>query len=177
MAWGGLTFSLLLIFLAMATILLFRSRSLQEQSGLPAGQVIYTDAGTWFRNKEPLHSTEQRLVGKPDYLVQQENGEIIPVEIKSGSAPDTPWPGHILQLAAYCWLVDEVYGKRPSFGILQYQDQAFTVDYSSELEEELLYVMQEMRLDHQSAGVNRSHSDVAKCSACGLREKCLQRIA
>ena len=63
MAWGGLTFSLVLIFLAMAAILLFRSRSLQEQIGLPAGQVIYTDAGTWFRNDEPLHSSEQRLVG------------------------------------------------------------------------------------------------------------------
>ena len=177
MAWSGLTFSLVLIFLAMAMILLFRSRSLQGQSDLPDGQVIYTDAGTWFRNKEPLHSAEQRLVGKPDYLVQQENGEIIPVEIKSGSAPDMPWPGHIFQLAAYCWLVDEVYGARPSFGILQYQDQAFTVDYSSEIEEELLYVLEEMRQDYQAAEIDRSHNDVRRCSACGLREKCRQRIA
>ena len=176
MAWGGWTFSLVLIFLAMAAILLFRARNLREKSGLPAGQVIYTDAGTWFRNEEPLHSSEQRLVGKPDYLVEQENGEIIPVEIKSGNAPNAPWSGHVLQLAAYCLLVDEVYGKRPSFGILQYQDQAFTVDYSSELEEELLYVMQKMRQVHQSADINRSHSDAAKCSACGLREKCLQQI-
>ena len=177
MVWGGLTFSLLFIFLAMAVLLLFRAHSLHEQSGLPGRQVIYTDAGTWFRNKKPLHSAEHRLVGKPDYLVQQENGEIIPVEIKSGIAPDTPWPGHILQLAAYCWLVDEVYDIRPSFGILQYRDQAFTVDYSSELEERLLYVMQEMRQGHQAADIDRNHSDVAKCNACGLREKCLQRIA
>ena len=177
MVWGGLTFSLLLIFLAMAVLLLFRAHSLHEQSGLPGRQVFYTDAGTWFRNKKPLHSAEHRLVGKPDYLVQQENGEIIPVEIKSGSAPNTPWPGHILQLAAYCWLVNEVYGKRPSFGILQYQDQAFTVDYSSELEEKLLNVMQEMRQDRQADNTDRSHNYVERCSACGLREKCLQRIA
>ena len=177
MAWGGLTFSLVLIFLAMAVILLFRARGLQEQSGLPAGQVIYTDTGTWFRNDEPLHSSEQRLVGKPDYLVQQENGEIIPVEIKSGKAPNAPWPGHILQLAAYCRLVNEVYGTRPSYGILQYQDQAFTVDYSSEIEEELLCIMEEMRQDHQAADIDRNHDDIQKCSACGLREKCRQRIA
>jgi CRISPR-associated exonuclease Cas4 len=177
MAWGGLTFSLVLIFLAMAMLLFLRARILHEQSGLPDGQIIYTDAGTWFRNKKSLHSAEQRLVGKPDYLVQQENGEIISVEIKSGSTPDSPWLGHIFQLAAYCWLVDEVYDIRPSFGILQYQDHAFTVDYSSELEEELLYVMQEMRQDHQINDIDRNHNDVAKCSACDLREKCLQRIA
>ena len=161
----------------MATILLFRARGLQEQSGLPDGQVIYTDAGTWFRNDAPLHSSEHRLVGKPDYLVQQENGEIIPVEIKSGSAPEMPWLGHIMQLAAYCWLVDDVYGTRPSFGILQYRDQAFTIEYSPELEEELLHVLQEMRQDQQANDINRSHDDFAKCSACGLREKCRQRLA
>ena len=177
MAWGGLPFSLLLIFLAMAVILLLRARGLQEESGLPDGQVIYTDTGTWFPNDEPLTSSERRLVGKPDYLVQQEDGEIIPVEIKSGHAPNAPWPGHILQLAAYCQLVDEVYGTRPSFGILQYQDQAFTIDYSSELEEELFVVMEEMRQDFQSADVDRSHDDSRRCRACGLRDKCRQRIA
>jgi CRISPR-associated exonuclease Cas4 len=51
MAWGGLPFSLLLIFLAMAVILLVRARGLQEKNGLPEGQVIYTDTGTWYRNK------------------------------------------------------------------------------------------------------------------------------
>ena len=177
MAWGGLPFSLLLIFLAMAVILLLRARGLQEQSGLPDGEVIYTDAGTWFPNDEPLTSAERRLVGKPDYLVQQDNGEIIPVEIKSGHAPNAPWPGHILQLAAYCQLVDDVYGIRPSFGILQYQDQAFTIGYSAELEEELLVVMEEMRQDFQSADVDRSHDDFRRCHACGLRDKCRQRIA
>ena len=71
MAWNGLTISLLLVFLAMAGLLLLRARSLREQSGLPGGKVIYTDAGTWFRNEESLHSIELRLAGKPDYLVRQ----------------------------------------------------------------------------------------------------------
>lgn len=177
MAWGSLTFSLVLIFLAMAALLLFRARTLQERSGLPSGQLIYADTGTWFPNHEPLHSSKYRLVGKPDYLVQQENGEIIPVEIKSGGAPDAPWPGHVLQLAAYCCLVDEVYGVRPSFGILQYEDQAFTVDYSSELEQELFLVLQDIRQDHQAPTINRNHDDYKKCRACGLRDKCRQRIA
>jgi CRISPR/Cas system-associated exonuclease Cas4 (RecB family) len=82
-----------------------------------------------------------------------------------------------MQLAAYCWLVDDVYGTRPPFGILQYQDQAFTIKYSPELEEELLHVLQEMRQDQQANDISRSHDDIAKCSACGLREKCRQRLA
>jgi CRISPR-associated exonuclease Cas4 len=176
-AWGGLTFSLLLIFLAMAALLLFRARSLQEQSGLPDGKVIYRDSGVWYANDEALHSTQQRLVGKPDYLVEKRNGEIVPVEIKSGRAPGAPWPGHVLQLAAYCSLVEEIYGVRPSHGILQYADQIFTVEYTAELQENLLDILQEMRLDSQAADVNRTHGDARRCVSCGFREKCKQRLA
>ena len=160
----------------MAGLLLLRARSLHEQGGLPGGKIIYTDTGTWFRNDEPLHSIEFRLVGKPDYLVQQENGEIIPVEIKSGDAPETLWPGHILQLAAYCLLVEDVYGVRPPFGILQYSDQAFTVEYSLDLEQDLFSIMEEMRKDHKEEDVERSHDDVMKCRSCGFNERCEQVI-
>ncbi|NCF67390.1 MAG: Dna2/Cas4 domain-containing protein [Chloroflexi bacterium] len=177
MAWGGLTFSLVLIFLAMAALLLFRARSLQQQSGLPSGNVIYSDSGTWHPNNEPLLSMEQRLAGKPDYLVEKQNGEIIPVEIKSGQAPHSPWPGHRLQLAAYCWLVEETYGIRPSYGILQYEDQVFDVEYTTGLEEVLLDVMHEMRQDYQATDLDRTHEDAFRCASCGMRSKCRQRLA
>ena len=176
-AWSGLTISLVLVFLAMAGLLLLRARSLQEESGLPRGEVIYTDTGTWLRNDDPLHSTTDRLVGKPDYLVQQNNGQLIPVEIKSGAAPQSPWPGHILQLAAYCRLVEDAYGIRPSFGILQYRDQAFTVDYTSDLEQDLLVVMAEMREDFQAENIGRSHGDAGRCQACGFRQRCRESLA
>ncbi len=150
-AWGSLTFSLVLIFLAMAVMLLVHSRQLQKRSGLPAGNIIYSDNETWYPNIEPLHSSEYRLVGKPDYLVQQQSGEIIPVEVKSSRAPQNPWRGHILQLAAYCFLVDEAFGKRPSYGILQYKDRAFAVDYTADLEDKLLELLVEMRRGLSSA--------------------------
>jgi CRISPR-associated exonuclease Cas4 len=175
--FSGLTVSVVIIIIAVAGLLLLRARIMQEESGLPQGQVIYSDTGTWFRNEEPLHSTESRLVGKPDYLVHQENGEIIPVEIKSGKAPPSPWPGHILQLISYCRMVDDVYGVRPSYGILQYSDDAFTVEYTAELEADLLNLMQEMRCDHQEDEINRSHDVTLRCQACGFKEKCVQRLA
>ena len=177
MAWGGLTLSLVLIFLAMAALLLFRARSLQEQSGLPDGEVIYRDSGVWHPNDQTLHCAQQRLVGKPDYLVQEHSGEIIPVEIKSGRAPQSPWPGHLLQLAAYCWLVEETYGVRPSHGILQYADHAYAVEYTASLEENLLDTLEAMRQDSQLTDLDRTHNDARRCGSCGFREKCEQRLA
>jgi CRISPR-associated exonuclease Cas4 len=177
MGWNGLALSVVVVLLAVAGLMLMRARILQEESGLPDGQVIYTDTGTWFRNEEPLHSSDARLVGKPDYLVKQENGEIIPVEVKSSPAPESPWPGHIMQLASYCLIVDDVFEVRPSHGIIQYQDRTFTVRYTEELEEDLLRLMEDMRQDHQADEIDRSHDVAMKCSACGFEEKCLRRIA
>ena len=177
MAWGSLTVSLLLIFLAMAVLLLISSDKLRKRSGLPKGEIIYTDDETWYPNLEPLHSSNLRLVGKPDYLVQQKSGEIIPVEVKSGAAPTSPWQGHILQLAAYCFLVAETYDVRPSYGILQYKDKAFAVDYTAELEDALLDLLDEMRLAYQSPDLKRDHNDARRCAACGFGNKCNEHLS
>jgi len=176
MAWGSLTFSLILIFLAMAAMLLIHSRNLHKNSGLPSGEVIYVDNETWYPNSEPLHSSDLRLVGKPDYLVRQRSGEIIPVEVKSSLAPRNPWNGHVLQLAAYCYLVGETYGVRPSYGILQYKDRAFAVDYTNDLEDNLLDLLSEMRHANQTAELDRDHNDARRCASCGFGEKCYQQL-
>ncbi len=175
MAWGGLVLSLFLIFLAGAVLLL--SRRWREESGLPQGKVIYADRQTWYGNSDVLYDTELRLAGKPDYLVQQEDGRIVPVELKSGRAPNMPWPGHVLQLMAYCRLVETAYGLRPTHGILQYRDHAYAVDYTAALEADLLDALAEMHEDRQALAVNRDHDDARRCAACGFREKCAQRLA
>ena len=58
----------LLIFLAMAAILLSRARGLHERNGLPDGVVIYTDTGTWYRNQESLHSPKIDWLESPTAL-------------------------------------------------------------------------------------------------------------
>ncbi len=168
---------LTLLLLGTAVWLKFRSQNLRQQSGLPDGDVIYSDTGTWFPNAEPLAAPDFALVGKPDYLVQQTDGSIVPVEIKSGHAPQEPWEGHVLQLAAYCLLVDEVYGIRPSYGILQYQDKAFAIDYSDDLEEDLLDLLAEMRDSQFDGELDRDHNDWNRCARCSMRNACYQRLA
>ena len=101
---------------------------------------------------------------------------IIPVELKSSNAPDEPWSGHLYQLAAYCFLVEANYGIRPDYGIIQYRDRAFAIDYTEELEDELLDILEEMRDDLDQPDVDRDHDEWRVCAACSMRTHCDQRL-
>jgi len=116
------------------------------------------------------------LTGKPDYLVEK-NGQIIPVEVKSGRAPQAPYDSHIYQLAAYCLLVEKTYGKRPPYGIIHYENRDFAVDYTHELETALIDLLADMKLDEHKNDVPRSHEQAARCAKCGFRNMCDQSLA
>jgi CRISPR-associated exonuclease Cas4 len=171
--WLGLG----LILLTLALITWAWDRRQGKQADLPSGDVIYSDTGLWIRQQKPLYASDLRLLGKPDYLVQDADGGIIPVEVKLSLAPEVPHDGHVLQLASYCLLVDEEYGARPTYGILQYRDKAFAVDYTFELEEDLLDLLADMREDMIESEFSRDHDDWGRCTYCGLRDHCDQRLA
>jgi len=156
--------------------LLRRAQAARRETGLPRGRVIYVDTGAWERCERPLFSNRQRLTGRPDYLVRSPRG-LIPVEIKSGRAPQQPYPAHVLQLAAYCLLVEEQEGRAPLHGILKYEDRAFEIDYTPALRAELLHVLDDMRQDLAARSVDRSHDEAGRCQGCGYRDQCDQRLA
>ncbi len=166
-----------LALLLLALFLFWQSSRQRQEAGLPGGRVIYTDTRAWGAPLEkPLFSKELSLTGKPDYLVQQK-GQIIPVEVKSGRAPEAPYDSHIYQLAAYCLLVEKTYGKRPPYGIIHYPTRDFAVDYTPALESALLDLLAEMHRDENRAEVNCSHAEPARCIRCGFRKVCEQRLA
>jgi CRISPR-associated exonuclease Cas4 len=138
--------------------------------------VIYTDTRAWGKVEKPLFDKELGLTGKPDYLVEQ-NGRIIPVEVKSGRTPEAPYDSHIFQVAAYCYLVHKTTGKRPPHGILHYPGRDFAVDYTPQLENALLDLIADMRIDQHHLEVQRSHEDAQRCRHCGFRDGCDQRLA
>jgi CRISPR-associated exonuclease Cas4 len=177
MTMGGLPLVLVLLLLFLAAVLWYRGREWRAESGLPEGSVIYTDAGAWRPNSTVLHASRLRLAGKPDYLVEQYDGIVIPVEIKSSVAPDAPWEGQILQLAAYCLLVEETYGVRPPYGILQYRDRAFAIDYTDDLEADLIVLLDEMRAAASELDPEPDHDEWRRCAACGIRQACDRRLA
>jgi CRISPR-associated exonuclease Cas4 len=163
------------ILLALGLLLLWLARRGRARSGLPQGRVVYTDTGGWGRLERPLFSRSLHLTGKPDYLVA-DGADVIPVEVKSRRAPAQPYLSHLLQLAAYCLLVEECYGRRPPYGIIKYADRAFEVDYTPELEDELLTTLGCMRGDLADGDAPRSHDEPRRCQACGYRQQCDQRL-
>jgi len=169
---------LLLLALALGGLglwLLLRSQGVRRETGLPPGRVIYADTGAWSRCGRPLFSPRYRLTGKPDYLVHTDKGPI-PVEVKSAAAPMRPYRSHLLQLAAYCLLVEEQEGRPPPYGILKYRDRAFEVEYTPALRRELLSTLERIRRDLRARRVDRNHSEPNRCRGCGYRRRCDQRL-
>jgi CRISPR-associated exonuclease Cas4 len=168
-----LILGLLLLFFAL--VLFFISKQQRRLSGLPGGRVIYTDTRAWGKLEKPLYDRDLGLTGKPDYLVEQ-NGRIIPVEVKSGYTPEAPYDSHIFQVAVYCLLVQKTYGKRPPHGIIHYPGRDFAVDYTPDLENTLLDLIADMRIDERRPEVPRSHEDEQRCRRCGYRQVCDQKL-
>ena len=169
-----LYFALFLLLLAL--LFFWQSNRQRQAAGLPGGRVIYTDTRGWNKLEKPLFYAALELTGKPDYLVEQ-NGKIIPVEVKSGRAPEAPYDSHIYQLASYCLLVEKTYGKRPPYGIVHYEDKDFSVEYTHELEQSLLELITEMKRDGMKKEVARSHEQASRCKRCGFRSVCDQSLA
>ena len=164
----------LLIFL-IALVLLWQSNRQRKQAGLPGGRVVYTDTRAWGKVDKPLFDAMLGLTGKPDYLVEHD-GQLIPVEVKTGRTPEAPYDSHIYQVAAYCLLVEKTYGKRPAYGLIHYPHRDFAVDFTPELESALLEQLAEMRRDEVRRDVPRSHDEPMRCRACGFRKVCDQKL-
>jgi CRISPR-associated exonuclease Cas4 len=166
--------ALALLFLAF--IFFFQSDRQQKSAGLPGGRVVYTDTHGWGKVEKPLFYAALELTGKPDYLIEK-NGQMIPVEVKSGRAPEAPYDSHIFQLASYCLLVEKTYGKRPPYGIIHYENRDFAIDYTHELETALIELLADMKEDDVKREVARSHEQPARCKRCGFRNVCDQSLA
>lgn len=163
------------VLLAIGIALLLLAVWLWRRSGLPLGRVIYSDPHTWQSNARTFVSQRYGLVGRPDYLVRTPRG-VVPVEVKNTPAPPQPYPSHVMQLAAYCLLLEETYGA-PPYGILRYADRQFAVDYTPALREALLNTLQAMRAALATAHAERSHHEPARCFRCGYRDLCDQALA
>lgn len=170
---------LAILLIILGILALTWSRAAQAASGLPHGKVIYSDTRAWGAVEKPLFSSTYRLAGKPDYLVKEGRGRApVPVEVKSAQAPDSgPRDGHVLQLAAYCLLVEETTGRRPAYGIIKYADKAFSIENSDLLQSRLLDLLDEMRAAIERGGANRSHVEPRRCANCGYRHACGERLA
>jgi CRISPR-associated exonuclease Cas4 len=160
--------------LFLAYILWRRARSLRRSAGLPEGQIVSMDTTDWERSG-PLYAPRLRLAGKPDYLVRVGHN-LVPVEVKPGRQASQPYESDVLQLMAYCLLVEETSGHRPDYGLLRYKTQTFRLAYDARSREIVLDTMARMRSDLLRHDVHPNHSEAARCRYCGYAEDCGQRI-
>jgi CRISPR-associated exonuclease Cas4 len=161
--------------LILALVFFFLAGRKRRTAGLPGGRVVYSDTGAWEQVEKPLYDPITEISGRPDYLIKQ-GKTIIPVEVKSGRTPESPYDSHIYQLAAYCLLVAREYGERPPYGIIHYQNRTFSVEFTQELEHALLDLLTEMRQDDQRRNVPRSHETPGRCRGCGFAYICDQAL-
>ncbi len=164
-----------LVLLLLGLALLWLVRRDRASIGLPAGRVIYADTNNHGHPRDALASYRYGLSGRPDYVVKTREG-LVPVEIKTSPAPPRPHEGHVLQLVAYCLLVEETYGRRPTHGLIRYADRTFRVDYTPELRAALLQTLARMRADLAATTVARNHTQPARCRHCGYRDVCGQAL-
>lgn len=163
------------LFLTAALVLIWLSGQRRRTLGLPEGRVLYSDTGPRRDLLEPLYADDLNLVGKPDYLVESKEG-LVPVEVKSGRTPSKPYASHIYQLAAYCALVQRNYGQRPPYGIIRYPQRSFAVEFTRELEEQLVSLLAEMRASLGVGELHRSHTQPGRCNSCGFGQLCEERL-
>jgi CRISPR-associated exonuclease Cas4 len=168
--------ALFLLAIVAAFGLYWLSRRERARTGLPYNaRVVYSDTGAWEKVEKPLYSKQYALAGKPDYLVEQ-NGVIIPVEVKPSRVSPQPRESDVMQLAAYALLVEETRGTRVPHGLLKYRDQVFQIEFTRELRERLIALMDEMRVNAAAVDVSRHHAEPRRCVACGYRAECGEEL-
>jgi CRISPR-associated exonuclease Cas4 len=129
------------IILVFGVLLLFVVARGKQQMGSLSGTVLYMDHGE--TRGDILYAKQYHLMGRPDFLIRKGN-DIMPVEVKTGKTPARPHDNHIMQLMAYCLLVEENFGVVPPGGYIRYPDREFGVKYTAERREAVLSSLREI---------------------------------
>jgi CRISPR-associated exonuclease Cas4 len=159
--------------LIVAVLAWLIGRGLLASTGLPFRNIFYADVGSTFPQSEPLTSQRYGLGGKPDHLVRLTDG-IAPIEVKSCRAPASgrPYEGHLFQLAAYCLLVEDVFGAPVPHGLVNFEDRSIQVDFAPSLRASLLALLDEIRAAKRGEELHIHHDRPGKCRSCGFRTVC-----
>lgn len=169
-----------LLALAIGAILLRQSQLRRREMGLPHGEVFSQDHVGQPMRARPLMSRRYGIGGTPDCLIRTSDG-IVPVELKRTARPPSGegiYPNHMIQVLAYCVLVEENYREPVPYGMVLYGgNEARKVYLTEDRLAWLTGVIDELRHAGSGGERNRSHQQSGRCLGCGLREKCNQALA
>jgi CRISPR-associated protein Cas4 len=146
---------------------------LKINNKIQEGKIIYSDLN---KPDKPFFSKRYKIIGKPDYIIKKE-GHYIPVEVKTGNHLKAK-KSHILQLMAYCHLLEENYNCYIPYGILVYNNtsKVFEISYDPKMRFELASVIKKMKKNLKSNIIKRNHSEKQKCIKCSMKNHCDQKL-
>lgn len=175
MLW--LPIAIIAALLLAAAWMMWHAHGFQRAGGLPPGKIVYEDVSHLAR--VPLTAPRHGLRGKPDYLLQTETEALIPVEVKSGTAPPSgqPHDGHVLQLAAYFLLIEEALDETAPYGLIRYRNRSLRVKNAPQLRARLLSTLRRMRSQLAADEVRRNHTQAGRCARCSVAHACDERLA
>lgn len=146
----------------------------REKFGATKGDVAYVDHPQ--TRPEMFVSERYGLRGRPDYVLA-EGDHLIPVEVKTGRTPRGPLFSHILQVGAYCLLVEEKTGKPPPHGIIRYEGASHEIEYNDDMRRLVVGKLDAMRAALAKGEAHRNHQRPGKCIHCSRREVCPEKLA
>ncbi len=151
------------------------ANELRRLHGIYKGSIEYTDK--MDDRSKMLCSEKYKIRGKPDYVVKIK-GKFIPIELKTGKIPQGPHFSHIIQIAAYCLLLNEKYHDRTPYGVISYsKKQKHKIIYDNDLKKLLLEKLTNMRKIIKDGNAHRNHKRPGKCRFCSRRDSCPERLA
>ncbi len=143
-------------------------KKLKKKYRIQGGEIIYSDLNI---PAKPLFSKRYRISGKPDYIVKKK-GHYIPIEVKTSICSE-PQKNHLLQLAAYCQLLEDTYDCFVPYGILVYDNTLqYKIPFDPKLRFELETTIKKMRNMLKKMEINRNHEESQRCVYCSMREYC-----
>lgn len=101
----------------LSLLLIWIALRLRRRTGIPWVPIVASDMEEegWQPAQRPLFASRYALTGKPDYLLVVA-GRYVPVEVKPGRHAPHPYESDLLQLVAYCVLIEETMGQAPPYG-------------------------------------------------------------
>ena len=146
--------------------------NLKKKYKIQDGKITYQDLN---KPAKPFFSKRYRITGKPDYVIKK-NNHFIPIEVKI-SAYNKPQKNHILQLAAYCQLLEENSGKFVPYGMLVYNYiSKHKIPFDPKIRFEFESTVKNMREIMKTGKIIRNHNDLFKCKNCSMRSYCDTKI-
>jgi CRISPR-associated exonuclease Cas4 len=167
-----------LIWLIAASFFLYRSLKSADIAQLlrnefeVKGKIEYIDVD----DSKVFKSANYGISGRPDYVIKV-GDHLIPVEVKKGRTPQGPLFSHIVQVAAYCLLIEETSGLAPPYGIVKYPEQEHELEYNDDMKKVLLQKIEEVRAALAAGDAHRNHKRPGKCKSCSRRSVCPERLA